>query len=65
MDLFLFNASSFLCLSGCDFIKKNYHVSLAVISILNDDGSIVFHSSHNDGFLLFLKIKLTIVRVTY
>ena len=46
-------------------LKKNYHVSLAVISILNDDGSIVFHSSHNDGFLLFLKIKLTIVRVTY
>ena len=28
---------------------KNYHASLTVIPLLNDDGSIVFHGSHNEG----------------
>ena len=32
MDCFLFNTSSFLCLSGCELIKKSYHVSLTIYS---------------------------------
>ena len=30
---------------------KSYYVSLTLIPILNDDGSIVFHTFQNDGLI--------------
>ena len=42
MEYFLFNASSFLCLKGCELIKKCYHALLTVIYIENSDGNFYF-----------------------
>ena len=58
MDYFLFNASLFFK-SGYELIAKSYHVSLTVIPILNDDGSVVLRSSQND------EVIFVILRVTF
>ena len=42
MEMFLFNASCYLCLKGYELVKKCYHVSLTVIYIENSDGSFDF-----------------------
>ena len=66
LDCFLFNVTSFLCLSGFELIKKSFYESLTLILILNDDESIVFHSTQNDGAIsVILKIKMIVVRVTF
>lgn len=52
--IFLFDTTIFLCLSGYELIQKNYHASLTVIPLLNDDESIVFYSSHKEGFYIIL-----------